>query len=309
MTIDEARRAASLILAAAATPAQVGAFLIALRVKEETAEELAGFTLALREKCQTAMDLPGPLVDCAGAYDGRIRSLPTGVAAALVATRAGVCSLFHGTRGLGRAGVVPGDILSALTGGKGAPGIAYVDQTEYSPALAALKSLRNELGLRTAFNSAEKLVSLAHNTQSLRSVLIGVFHGPYLERMARAAVLSGLESGMVIQGLEGSDDLPATRDSSVCEFDHGEIRRWNVELSSLGIVRCQSTQLECQGLPVAIEALRKALSGSPGPASEALCLNVGLRLYLGGVAEDLADGVAQGRQLIRGGAGAEWASG
>lgn len=299
LTLDEARCAATTILEGKATSAQVGALLIAMRLKEEVPEELAGFALAIRDHSQAMPTPAAPVVDCAGAYDGRVRTIPVGAAAALVAATAGVSSLFHGIAGLGRSGLSPGEILTGLLPNRtGSASVRYVDQNDYCPALAALKPLRNELGLRTAFNTAEKLVGLALEGAGVRSLVVGVFHGAYLEKVARTAALLGIRRALIIQGLEGSDDLPVTRDSRVWELQDGEMRSWAVELSSLGIQRFPAAAMEGQGLSFALRALRNALAGDGSAIQESVLLNTGMRLYLADKTPTLADGVQMARELM-----------
>lgn len=302
LSLEEAKAAAAAILEGRATPGQAGGLLIAMRVNEECAEEIAGFALAIRQSCRPNPGIPPPVLDCAGAYDGRVRTLPVGVAAAILASRFGVNSLFHGTCGLGRSGITPESLLPALSqaGFRPGPGVVtFMDQEDYSPVLSALKPFRNELGLRTVFNSAEKLVGLAGESGAEHALLVGIFHGGYLERIAEAAVLAGHRRVFAIQGLEGSDDLPVTRDSRACEITNGLVIPWKIDLDALGIDQCPAAALECDGLSEAITRLSAALTGQPGPAMEALVLNAGLRLYLAGKAADLAGGVRMARERIQ----------
>ena len=302
LSLDEARQAGDMILSGRADPAQVGAFLIALRIKGETPEEIAGVTLSIRSHLVQGTpvsdawrSIPTPLVECAAAYDGRIKTIPVGVAAAIVADAAGVHCLFHGARGLGRSGIGPADIVGGL---RCATGPTYVDQAVYSPALSALKGLRNSLGLRTVFNTAEKLVGLATDGSGPRALVLGVFHGGYLPIAAGAASLLGIPRALVIQGLEGSDDITIARDTRACEVRHGYITTREVDLGALGIRRHPASDLALHDLTACLAALRSGLGGQPGPVSEAIALNVGMRLYLADAATSLYDGVCQARDLL-----------
>ncbi|HET6382728.1 MAG TPA: hypothetical protein VFJ58_04985 [Armatimonadota bacterium] len=301
LSLQDARAAAACILDGGATPAQVGAFLIALRVKEETAEELAGFALAVRERRASIAALPDPTIDCASAYDGRVRTIPVGPAAALVAAADGVGALFHGVRGLGRAGLGPAETMAEIVPAiPGAAPIVYIDQTSYCPTLAALLPIRNQISLRTAFNTAEKLAAPGQTAAGDPPLLIGFFHGGFLERVAAAAKIVGVQRVMAVQGSEGSDEIPITRDSQVCELRDGRLQKWVVNLRDVGIEPAPASMLEIDPADTSktFERLREALRGEPGPVREAIVMSAAARLYLADRAQTLAEGVALARRLL-----------
>jgi anthranilate phosphoribosyltransferase len=116
--------------------------------------------------------------------------------------------------------------------------------------------------------------------------------------VAETAVRLGIAHALVIQGPEGSDDLPVTRDSRVCEVRNGQIFEWAVDLEALGLERRAPAVMECSGLGHIIRRLAAALTGEPGPDRDAIILNAALRLYLAGRTASLKDGLIYARELL-----------
>lgn len=246
LTHSEAEAIMELILNGQASPTQIGALMAILRIKEESAEELAAFGSVLRRYCQRVeLELPY-LIDICVPYDGRAKSPILILPAACIAAGCGVQVALHGRTG-GKTGpkfgVGIGDVLAAL----GIPhqlsleeaadllsttGVAYVDATQYAPHLEQFNPLRRDYGMRSFFNTIEKLT----NPFGAKTALLGVFHGPVLMRVAQA-MQTQYERGVVVQGPEGSIEILTSRRSPLVEFDHSQnsaLREWTVDPAEWG---------------------------------------------------------------------------
>lgn len=215
LTRAEAHAALGQILDGVAEPAQIGAFLLAARIKGETAEETAGFTQAVRERSESIRPEVVRLLELAPAHDGKKKVPVISVFAAAVVAGAGVPVLITGGQDVPtKKGVTPRAVLERLgipTRGHGAlirarleaKRMAYWDVCDYCPRLEALKGLRGSLGLRTPLNTVEKAIRPAHATH----FMTGVFHGPYLKELAEGMRQLGDPNVLCLQATEGSTDL------------------------------------------------------------------------------------------------------
>jgi anthranilate phosphoribosyltransferase len=215
LTRAEAQAALTAILDATAAPHQIGAFLIAARMKGETAAETAGFIAALREHSERVRTGLARLLELAPAHDGKKKVPVLAPFTAAVVAAAGVPVLMTGGQDVPtKKGVTPRMVLERLgiptRGGSTAValrlrdrGVAYWDVEDFSPRLAALKRLRDGLGLRTPLNTAEKAIRPTFASH----LMTGVFHGPYLEELTEAMRSLGDDNVLCLQATEGSTDL------------------------------------------------------------------------------------------------------
>ncbi|MGI8802036.1 MAG: hypothetical protein ACR2KV_07660, partial [Solirubrobacteraceae bacterium] len=214
LTFAEARAAMTLLLEGGTTPAQSGAFLVAMRIKGESAAELAGFAQGLREASSPAdTTCARPLVACAGAYDGVADTPHLSLAAGVVAAAAGAGIVLHCGDTLGpKYGITVADVLGAL-GGPAVPsadqstrmleaaGVTVIHAGEAIPGWRALAAIRDEVGVRGPVHSAEKLVDY----YGARRFVVGHTHSSYSERLLGALDLLGAERAVAVRGVEGSD--------------------------------------------------------------------------------------------------------
>lgn len=213
---DEARAAMLQILDGVALPEQVGAMLVALRMKGESVDETLGMALALRERAmQLQHDLP-VLLELASAHDGKNKSLVLSPFVGLILSACGVPVIITGGRDVPtKKGITARDIIEALglpvNGGAKEilqrlhdAGFAYWDVEDYCPLLYRLNSLRTNIGLRTIINTIEKTI----NPGGATHVCTGVFHGPYLHDLAQTHAQLGTRNLLCVQATEASTDLP-----------------------------------------------------------------------------------------------------
>lgn len=223
LTRDEAHDATRAILAGEATDVQAAAFLTAMRIKGENPEELAGMADALRERAiHLEARTDRTLVACAGGYDGCVDAPSLSLAAGIVAAAAGAGVVVHCGATLGpKYGVTPADVLGAL-GGVARPsgadseamleraGVTVVHAGEALDGWAAAAAIRDEVGLRSPLNSAEKLVDWFGATR----FVVGYAHSQYAARLCGALDLLGAERAYAVRGPEGSDVLRPGRPSA-----------------------------------------------------------------------------------------------
>jgi anthranilate phosphoribosyltransferase len=234
-----------LVLNGEGSPTQLGALMAILRIKEESAEELAAFASVLcRYSQRVELDLPH-LIDICVPYDGRAKSPILILAAAFIAAGCGVYVGLHGRseqKTGPKFGIGIGDIwaslniphnlsLEAAAQFLQETGVAYVDAAQFAP-LEQFNEIRRDYGMRSFFNTIEKLM----NPFGAKTALLGIFHGPVLMRVAQA-MQSQYERGVVVQGPEGSIEILTSRRSQLVEFNrhqNDELVEWVIDPALLG---------------------------------------------------------------------------
>jgi len=308
LTLDEAAVAAERILNGQATDAQIGAFLVAERIKMESTDEITAFAEALRQG-----SLKHPLaggVDCAGPYDGRTKSFYATLPTAFVLAACGVPATLHGSRSLPpKWGITLPDVLERwgvdveteaglerLLRAADASGFLFVPAELGCPKLARVRDIRIQLGLRTVFNSAEKLVRYSDAPY----LAFGVFHGTVFEKMAQLVAGLGYKRAIIVQGSEGSEDLPVHKRSRLCVVQDG--------VSELMIIDPEVYQLHSELEEVDWTAERQAETalavlqgGAPLAYTDMTILNGGVRLWLAGAAGSIEEGLDLARITLTSG--------
>jgi anthranilate phosphoribosyltransferase len=297
LTRDEARRALAAIMDGTATPAQAGALLLLQRYHGESPEELLGYVDAVRERMRPVGATVEGLLDVGSPYDGRSKHVVVSPAASIVAAAAGVPVLMHGGRDVGpKRGVAVGDVIAALgvsidagpqavARGIEACGLGYISQAQSVPALHALKPLRAELGLRTPLHTGEKM----YDPGNAPYHLLGVAHLPYVERLALVAGKLGFRRTMVVQGVEGNEDVTTSRGTRIIEIgEAGEQREWWLDPPSLGLVPATKDALASGDAARSAQLTLDVLDGGASASQRDLvAVNAALRIMLGGRATDM----------------------
>jgi anthranilate phosphoribosyltransferase len=304
LTYDEARRAAEMIIGGKATQAQIGAFLVAERIKMESIEEIQAFTDVLRTHARLH-PMPGSF-DCAGPYDGRTRSFIATLPTAFVLAACGLPATLHGSAKLPpKWGVTLPDVLrelgidadgtapESLIAAADASGFLFVPAESWCPPLAAMRSVREELGLRTVFNTAEKLIRYTDAAY----MAAGVFHGTVFEKVAKLVMELGVKRGMIVQGSEGSEDFSVEKRTRAYLIENGT--------SDLFIVDPELYELQVEVPDVEWTAAMQAemtmsvLRGEAElPYLNAVLLNGGVRLWLGEKVKSIEEGIYRARAAV-----------
>ena len=302
----DAHEAMRLVLHGEVTRAQIGAFLIALRVKEETAEELVAFADAARALASRLPSPSGPLLDVAEAYDGKERTMPVAPTASFIVAGAGLPVLLHGSSDIpAKYGLTSGEVLAHLgvpTDGDcldaasrlSASGIAYLHAAQFCPALERLKPIRQELGLRTVLNTVEKLLDPGRATCHV----VGAFHGPALERLPQVMRGLGHTRGAVVQGTEASCDFSLSRTTRLIRFSAAGTEAVRLTPESLGIAPVPDVAVPEGGAAACAAATLAVLTGEQHPLRAGALLTAGAWLWLAGRADTPQAGLAMARESL-----------
>src|SRR3954470_3131301 len=246
---EEAREVMGTIMRGETTPAQIGGFLVALRVKGETADEIAGCAEAMREHVLPVRPQRDDLVDTAGTGGDGANTFNISTAAALVAAAAGAGVAKHGNRSVSsQAGSA--DVLEALGFDLAMPpdriersidelGFGFLFAQAHHPAMKYAAPVRRELAARTVFNVLGPLT----NPAGARAQVIGVYDPAIARTIAEALVQLGVPRAYVVHGAGGIDELSPCGENLVCEVDSGRVREYELEPLELGIERCDAEEL------------------------------------------------------------------
>jgi anthranilate phosphoribosyltransferase len=305
LTFDEARDAFGVIMSGEATPSQIGGFLMGLRVRGETVEEISGAVAVMREKMLT-VQAPAGAVDIVGTGGDGSHSLNISSASAFVIAGAGVPVAKHGNRGLssqtGAADVLMGlgikidQSAEAIGGFIRDAGIGFMFAPAHHPAMRHVGPTRVELGTRTIFN----LLGPLSNPAGVTRQMVGVFAPEWVEPIAATLAKLGAETAWVVHG-DGYDEITTTGETKVAELSGGTIRVFTVTPEEFGLPRHANVDLRGGDAAYNAAALRGVLAGNPGAYRDTVLMNAGAGLVVAGKAANLAEGIELARASIDGG--------
>lgn len=310
--LTEAQAAACMeqIMSGEATPAQFGAFVVALRMKGETVDEIAGMARVMREKSRRVV-VDGPLLDtCGTGGDGR-GTFNASTAAAFVAAGAGVRVAKHGNRAMTSA-CGSADVLEALGAkielspeGVAAcieqAGIGFMFAPAFHPAMKFAAGPRREIGVRTVFNILGPLT----NPAGVQAQVLGVADRLLAEKLAQVLLRLGIRHALVVHGEDGLDELSASAPSAVFEVKDGQVSAGRVDPSDFGLPRHSLDSLRGGSAAENATALRRVLAGEAGPLRDFTLLNAAAALVAADRAQDLSGGLSLAAQAIDSGAARE----
>ncbi len=300
---SRAERAFDIIMSGDATPAQMGGFLMALRVRGETVEEITGAAAAMRAKMLT-IEAPEGAIDICGTGGDGTGTYNISTASQFVVAACGVAVAKHGNRALSsKSGAA--DVLTALGVNLDADmalvqralldaGTCFLMAPRHHSAMRHVGPTRVELGTRTIFN----LLGPLSNPARVRHQVIGVFAPEWVEPLAQ--VLKGLGHGRawVVHGADGMDELSTTGPSLVAELKDGAVTRFEVTPEDAGLPRAALADLKGGDAAANAEALTALLAGAKGPYRDVVILGSAAALIVAGKAQDLKGGAALAAQAI-----------
>jgi anthranilate phosphoribosyltransferase len=310
LTADHASAVLAEIMEGRTDPIQVAAFLIALRAKGETVPELVGLARTMRRLASHVETERVELVDTAGTGGGP-STFNVSTTAALVAAGAGCAIAKHGNRSnTSRCGSA--DLLEALgvnidLGPEQVArcieeiGFGFMFAPRHHAAMAHVIPVRKELGVRTIFNFLGPLT----NPAGAERQLLGVSDRHYQETIAEALVGLGSVRAMVVAAEDGVDELSISSRTRVIEVADAGTREWFVEPGEFGLGEAELEDVAGGTPEENADASRAVLEGEPGARRDLVLLNAGAAIYVGGVAADLAEGVAKAAGAIDSGAARE----
>jgi anthranilate phosphoribosyltransferase len=306
----EAREVMGAIMRGEATPAQIGGFLIALRVKGETADEIAGCAEAMREHVLAVRPRRDDLVDTAGTGGDGANTFNISTAAALVAAAAGAGVAKHGNRAASSA-TGAADVLEALGFELTLPrerieqsidelGFGFLFAQAHHPAMRHAAPVRRELATRTVFNILGPLT----NPAGARTQVVGVYSPSLVRKIADALVQLGARRAYVVHGAGGIDELSPAGPNLVCEVKGGAVREYQLDPEELGVPHCDPEELRGGDPAHNAQALRSVLAGDNGGHRSAVLLNAAGAIAASGHATDLREGLDAARAAVDSGAAA-----
>jgi anthranilate phosphoribosyltransferase len=304
----EARAVMDEILAGKATPAQLGAFLVGLRVRGETVDEVAGFVESLRAAAVPVRPKSQGLVDLCGTGGDGLGTINISTAASLVAAAAGAPVAKHGNRSASSL-CGSADVLEAL----GVPieleptqiersidelGFGFLFAPRHHPAMRHVAGVRRELKLRTVFN----LLGPLANPAGVRRQLLGVFADELRVLMGSVLSALGVEMAWIVHGDGGIDEVSLSGPTRVTEVDAKGRRELEVAPEDAGLARRPLTELRGGDARANAAAIESVLRGEPGAPRDAVVLNAAAALVVAGKAADLPEGAARASEAIASGA-------
>lgn len=295
LTRDEARAAFDIMMSGDATPSQIGGFLMALRVRGETVEEIVGAVSAMRGK-MTPVIAPAEAVDIVGTGGDASGTYNVSTCAAFIVAGCGVPVAKHGNRALSSksgaadALVALGVAIDLKPEGIAAciseAGIGFMFAPAHHAAMRHVGPSRVELGTRTIFN----LLGPLSNPAGVKRQLLGVFSSEWLEPLAEVMRDLGSERVWVVHG-DGLDEMTTTGTTQIVALENGTIRRFELEPEAVGLRRVDLDSIRGADGEHNARALRAVLSGEKNAYREIALLNAGASLVVAGKAETVAEGI------------------
>ncbi len=307
LTMEQAAAVMRQIMQGEATPAQLGSFLTALRLKGESTEEIAGMATVMRE-FSLKVNVAGLLVDSVGTGGDGSNTFNISTAAALVAAGAGVRVAKHGNRAAsGSCGAA--DVLEALGMRIELPpegvercinegGIGFMFAQAFHPSMRHAGPVRREIGIRTVFNILGPLT----NPAAAQRQLIGVAFPQLGEKMAEVMRLLGSERTLVVHGAGGLDEIALDGDTTVWELRDGDVESWTFSPDETGLGRWSIDDLRGGDREANAATMLRLLAGEEGPIRDAVLLNAAGVLLAAGATGSIPDGIQTAAQAIDSGA-------
>ncbi len=303
LTEAEASACMEELMSGAATPAQVAAFLIALRMKGETVDEITGLARVMREK-SLRVEIEGPLLDTCGTGGDASRTFNVSTAAAFVAAGAGARVAKHGNRAMS-SDCGSADVLEALGGKIDLPpegvkrcieqaGFGFMFAQVYHPAMKHIAPVRREIGVRTVFNILGPLTNPARAEHHV----LGAPDGATAEKLAAVLARLGTGHAFVVHGEDGLDEISVSSATDVFEVHDGAVLCRRFELAELGLAPHDPSALRGGSPEQNAVALRRVLCGEPGPLRDFTLVNAAAALVAADLASDMRAGLALAAQSI-----------
>lgn len=303
LTGEEMRGAMRIIMAGEATPSQIGAFLMGMRIKGETVGEIAAAVSILREQ-MVPVEAPADAVDIVGTGGDGGGTLNISTASAIVVAAAGVPVAKHGNRALssksGASQVLealgvnlelsPADISRCIR----EAGIGFMFAPSHHPAMRHVGPSRAEMGVRTMFN----LLGPQANPAGVRRYMLGVYAQEWVEPVAAALLANRAIKAWVVHGSDGLDEITVTGPSFVAQIANGDLRSFEVTPEEAGLKRHAAEDLLGADPEYNARAMHALFDGAPGAYRDIVLLNAGAALIVADKVADLREGAEAAASLI-----------
>ena len=303
LTQEEAARVMEEIMTGEATPAQFGAFVIGLRLKGETVDEMTGLATVMRDK-SLKVDFSGPSVDTCGTGGDDLGTFNISTAAAFVVAGAGIAVAKHGNRAMtsksGSADVLEKQGVKIDLGPEGVKrcmeevGIGFMFAPRFHPAMKFAVQPRREIGVRTVFNILGPLT----NPAGAEAQVLGVPTDSVGEKMVQVLQRLGSERAIVVHAEDGLDEISLNSNTSVWELTDGEIKQYTISPEDLGLAPASLESLAGGSVDENADTMTEVLNGASGPRRDVVVANAAGGIVAGGKAADLREGVQAAQESI-----------
>ena len=306
---DEMTEVMQQIMTGEATPAQIGGFLVGLRMKGETVDEISAAAAVMRDLA-TKVDVESDhLVDTCGTGGDSSGSFNISTASALVAAAAGAHVAKHGNRSVSsKSGSA--DVLEAAGVNLDlAPeqvgqcikevGVGFLFAQKHHSAMRHAIGPRKEMAVRTIFNVLGPLT----NPAGAPNQVIGVFDNELVEPVAHVLQQLGSRHVMVVHADDGMDEISISAPTHVAELKEGEVKTYTLTPLDFSMQTSDIAQIRVDSVEQSLSMIHSVLNNNPGPARDIVCLNAGAAIYVAGLADSLAEGVKIAQQTIAEGRG------
>jgi len=303
LSADQAAQVMAEIMSGEVAPAQFGAFVTALRLKGETADEIAGLAKTMRSKAVRVVSTE-PVVDTCGTGGDNSSTFNISTAAAFVAAGTGVMIAKHGNRAMSSQ-CGSADVLEALGVRIDLSaeqvqrcleevGIGFIFAPMFHPAMKYAGGPRREIGIRTVFNILGPLT----NPAGARAQVLGVAEESLTEKLAQVLQSLGCQHALVVHGEDGLDEITVTGKTRVYELKDDRITTYSISPEDFGLSRATPDSLKGGTVDENAVLLRGILAGAPGPQRDVVLLNAAAALVAGGRAQELQHGVKLAGEAI-----------
>ncbi|MDG1249008.1 MAG: anthranilate phosphoribosyltransferase [Gammaproteobacteria bacterium] len=311
LTSVEMEAAMDSIMQGEATPAQIAGFIVALRMKGETVDELAAAARVMR-KLSSKVDLgQQDLVDTCGTGGDGQKTFNISTASAIVAASAGVKIAKHGNRSVSsktgsadvletlgvRLDVTPEVIANCVR----QVGIGFMFAPMHHSCMKHAIGPRKELAVRTLFN----LLGPLTNPAGAKRQVMGVFDDVWLEPLAKVLDSLGGEHCLVVHADDGLDEISISAATQVCELNNGQITRFQIQPEDFGLQRADASAIRVENAAQSAQMIRAIFAGEQGPAADIVSLNAGAAIYIAKQAPSLSAGIEIAASQLQSGAAAK----
>jgi anthranilate phosphoribosyltransferase len=307
---DEMQQVMRTIMTGEATAAQIGGFLIGLRMKGETVDEIAAAAAVMRELA-TGVKITGDhVVDIVGTGGDGSNTFNISTASTFVVAAAGGKVAKHGNRAVSsksgaadlleaagvNLGISPGQVAQCVE----QVGVGFIFAPMHHSAMKHAIGPRKEMGVRTIFNVLGPLT----NPAGVPNQLLGVYSKALVEPLAEVLNRLGSHHVLVVHSEDGMDEISIGAPTFVAELKNGRVDSYTIQPEDFGMSRTPVTALAVDGADSSLAVVKSVLAGEPGPAADIVALNAGAAIYAAGLADSLAAGIQKAQQVIASGAAA-----
>lgn len=311
LTAKEMAQAMHIMMSGQATPAQIGGFLVGLRMRGETVTEISAATSVMRELSTKVKVSPEHLVDTCGTGGDASGTFNISTTSAFIAAAAGARVAKHGNRSISsKSGSA--DVLEAaginlnVTPEQVAQcidelGVGFLFAQKHHSAMGHASAPRRELGIRTIFN----LLGPMANPANAPNQVLGVFGKQWVRPMAEVLQTLGSRHVMVVHAEDGLDEISIASPTFVAELKDGSIREYSIRPEDFGLSSASLDSIRVGTAQESLTMLQSVLAGQTGTARDIVCLNAGAAIYVAGLASSHSEGVSKAQQAIDSGAAAQ----